>query len=83
MEILLLLVVGALNIACFFIGAKVGQTASKGERIEMPKLDPMKAIREHQDRKQAQAEQDRYEAILRNVESYDGTDRGQEDVPRG
>ena len=83
MEILLLLVVGALNIACFFIGAKVGQTASKGERIEMPKLDPMKAIREHQDRKQAQAEQERYEAILRNVESYDGTDRGQEDVPRG
>ena len=83
MEILLLLVVGALNIACFFIGAKVGQQASKGETIELPKVNPMKAIQEHQDRKQAKAEQERYDAILRNIENYDGTDRGQEDVPRG
>lgn len=83
MEILLVLITGALCVACFFVGAKVGQTASKGETIELPKIDPMKAIREHQDRKQAQAEQDRYDAILRNIENYDGTERGQEDVPRG
>lgn len=83
MEILLVLITGALCVACFFVGAKVGQTVSKGETIELPKVDPMKAIREHQDRKQAQAEQDRYDAILRNIENYDGTERGQEDVPRG
>lgn len=83
MELLLILVTGAMSVACFIVGAKVGQAASKGERIEMPLPDPMKAIREHQNRKQAQAEQDRYETILRNVENYDGTDRGQEDVPRG
>jgi len=83
MELLLVLITGALCVACFFVGAKVGQAASKGETIELPKVDPMKAIREHQDRKQAQAEQDRYDAILRNIENYDGTDRGQEDVPRG
>jgi hypothetical protein len=81
--LLLLLVTGALNVACFFIGAEVGQMASKGERIELPKPDPVKAIREHQDRKQAQAGMDRYEAILRNVENYDGTGAHQEDVPRG
>lgn len=83
MEALLILVVGALNIACFFFGAKVGQTVSKGEPIELPKVDPLKAIREREDRKEALREQERYDAIMRNIENYDGTSRGQEDVPRG
>ena len=82
MDILLILIVGALNIACFFIGAKVGQKVSKGEPIELPKIDPANPIREHQERKQARAEQDRYDAILRNIENYDGTEAGQKDVPR-
>lgn len=80
---LLILVVGALCVACFFVGAKVGQTVVQGEKIELPEVDPMKPIREHQARKAEQREKERYEAILRNVDNYDGTDRGQEDIPRG
>lgn len=83
MEILLIAIVGALNIACFFIGAKVGQTVAKGEKIEMPSLDPMKPIREHQAKKEAQMAQDRLDTIMKNIEAYDGTAKGQEDVPRG
>lgn len=81
--ILLLVIASASNIVCFIIGAKVGQKVSKGETIEAPTLNPMKAVRERQDRKQAEAEQERIDAIMRNIESYDGTSRGQEDVPRG
>ena len=81
--LLIILAIGALCIACFFVGAKVGQAASKGERIELPKVEPLKPIREHQDRKQARAEQERYDAILRNIENYDGTETGQKDVPSG
>ena len=81
MEILLILVVGALNVACFFIGANVGQKAVKGETISLP--DPVKAIREHEDRKEAERAQDRVDIIMRNIENYDGTGKGQEDVPRG
>ncbi len=80
---LLILVVGALCIACFFVGAKVGQTVVQGEKIELPEVDPMKPIRELQERKAEQRERERYEAILRNVDNYDGTDHGQEDIPRG
>lgn len=82
MEILLVLSVGTLCIACFFVGAKVGQTVSKGETIETPTLNPLKAIQERQARKEAEAEQNKIETIMRNIESYDGTERGQEDVPR-
>ena len=84
MEILLVLVVGTLCIACFFVGAKVGQTVSNGERIETPDLNPVKAIKEHQEKKAAEREQEteqrKIETIMRNIEAYDGTTKGQEDV---
>jgi hypothetical protein len=81
MEVLLLAVMGAVNIFCFLIGAKVGQAVVKGEKVEMPSIDPLKAVREHEAKKEAQKEQDRLNAILRNIEAYDGTGRGQEDIP--
>lgn len=80
MEILLVVAVGALCIGCFLVGAKVGQTVAKGESIELPKVNPIEVIREHKDRRHAQEEQDRLEKVLRNVERYDGTARGQEDI---
>jgi hypothetical protein len=81
MEVLLLAVMAAANIMCFMVGAKVGQAASKGEKIETPTVSPMKAVREHRAKKEAEMAQDRMDTILRNIEGYDGTGRGQEDVP--
>lgn len=81
MEVLLLLVMGVVNITCFMIGAKVGQTAVKGEEIKLPTVNPMELVREHQEKRVAQEERDKVETILRNIESYDGTAYGQEDVP--
>ena len=81
MEIVLVLAVGAMCICCFMIGAKVGQTVSKGEDIKLPTVNPMELYREHEQKKEAQAEQERMEAILRNIEAYDGTGAKQEDVP--
>lgn len=82
--ILIIAVVGTLNIACFFIGAKVGQTVSKGEEIKTPKIpSPITAYKAHTEAKQAEAEKNKLDVILSNIERYDGTDAGQEDVPRG
>lgn len=81
MDVLLILTVGVLCIVCFLIGAKVGQKVAKGEDITLPNLDPMEAVKAKQDKKQAQMAQDRIDTIMHNVERYDGTGRGQEDVP--
>ena len=81
MEILIILTVGILNVGCFLIGAKVGQAVAKGERVELPSVNPMQAVRDHRAKKEAQMEQDRLDTIMRNIEGYDGTSRGQEDVP--
>lgn len=80
MEIILILVVGILNIGCFLIGAKVGQKVVKGERIEIPSFNPLKAYREAQDRREAEREADRLDTIMQNIEAYDGTGLGQKDV---
>lgn len=79
--VLIVLVTGALCVACFFVGAKVGQKVSKGEEIKLPSPDPIKAIREHKDKKKADNESKRLEVIMQNIDNYDGTSRGQKDVP--
>lgn len=79
---LTILAIGFLCCVCFVIGAKVGQKVSKGEEIQMPTVNPMEAVREHRAKKEAQSEQDRIDTILRNIEGYNGTPEGQEDVPR-
>ena len=81
MEALSLAIMGAACIACFLIGAKVGQTVSKGEEIKLPTVNPLKAYREHEAKKEAEMEQNRFDTILQNIEKYDGTGKGQEDVP--
>lgn len=82
MEVLLLLVMGIVNIVCFFVGAKVGQTVSKGEKIEVPNMNPVEAVREYQEKKEARQQQSRIETIMTNMEVYNGTSVGQKDVPR-
>lgn len=76
-----LLIFGITNILCFVIGAKVGQKVTKGEDIKLPNVNPMEAIRAHQNKVEARIEQDRMDTIMRNIEAYDGTGRGQEDIP--
>ena len=78
--IVILTICTLLNVVCFLIGAKVGQKVDKGEDIELPSINPMKAYREAQDRKQAEREADKLDTILQNIEAYDGTSAGQKDV---
>lgn len=81
--ILSIALVGTLNIVCFLIGFKLGT----GERVMPISVEnPIKAIKEHReeqhDKKEAEKEQKRIDTIMRNIERYDGTGAGQEDVPK-
>lgn len=81
MEVLLLLVaVTASNMLCFMLGAKVGQKVVKGEEVELPTINPMEAYREHEAKREAQREQDKFDTILQNIDNYDGTSKGQKEV---
>ena len=80
MELIYILALTISNIVCVIIGAKLGQKAVNGEQIELPTLNPMKAIREHQDRKEAEREADKFNTLMHNIDAYDGTSNGQKDV---
>lgn len=79
MDILLVLIVGIMNILCFFIGAKIGQKVSKGETIETP--NPIKTIRSEIDSYEQRKELEKYKVINDNIDAYDGTSIGQKDIP--
>ena len=80
MEIVLAIIIGALCIVSFIIGAKVGQAVRNGETVQVLP-DPVKAVREHRAEREQEKERKRMETILSNIESYDGTSIGQKDVP--
>lgn len=75
------LVVGVMNVSCFIIGAKVGQTVSRGEEVKLPTVNPMEMHKAKEAKREAQREQERLDTLLRNIDKYDGTSFGQEDVP--
>lgn len=81
MEGILLTVMAISNAVCFVIGAKVAQTVIRGKEIRMPSANPLEAVRARREKQEARTEQSRLDAILRNIEVYDGTGRGQEDIP--
>lgn len=81
MVVLTILAMGFVCLACFLMGAKLGQQVTKGEEIKVPSVNPMQAVREHKAKKEAEMEQDKFNTILQNIEKYDGTTKGQEDVP--
>lgn len=70
---------GILNIICFIIGAKIGQTAYRGENIRLS-VSPIEAIKHKRIKKQVEQRQETAEKILNNIEKYDGTAKGQEDI---
>lgn len=78
---ILLAVVGTLNVVCFFVGAKVGQTIAKGEKVQAPTFNSVKTARAKQNNKEVWRKLDYYETISQNIDNYDGTSNGQKDVP--
>lgn len=80
MEILLVLVVSILNVGCLFCGLKVGMSVVKGEPMELPSINPIKAYRERENNKQAEREADKFATIMDNIDAYDGTGANQKDV---
>lgn len=82
MEIWAFAIMGIVNIACFMVGAKVGQTVQQGKEIEvkLPAVSPIEGYRALREKKEAQKEQERLDVIMHNIECYDGTPAGQKEV---
>jgi predicted house-cleaning noncanonical NTP pyrophosphatase (MazG superfamily) len=82
--ILLVITIALMCIICFITGVKTGQKVVKGETVELPNLNPVKAIKkeikEYKENKEYEAENEYYKAILHNADAY-GTNKEQVKVP--
>lgn len=83
--IILVVVIGLMDIFCFITGARVGQKVVRQEPVEMPNLNPVKAIdkviTEHRVTKEKEAEEEYFKALMHNIDNYDGTSVGQVNIP--
>lgn len=84
MEMLLIILVsGLVCCLCFLCGAIVGQKTINGEKVTIP--NPVKNIKEHKEMKESieeyNKEMETYNTILENIDNYDGTSRGQKEIP--
>lgn len=81
---LLIVVMGLIFCICFLCGAIVGQKCAKGQDIKIE--NPVKAIKENieenKSNKQREKEQEILDTIAQNIDNYDGTSRGQKEIPR-
>lgn len=79
-NLILIMAVGVICIGCFLVGAKVGQKVVRGETINIapPKFENL--LKDKEDRKQAELEAQKLGTIMQNLEKYDGTSFGQEEV---
>ena len=80
MEALLLAVMGAVNVLCFVIGARVGMAVKKDEEIKLPSVNPAEVVKENINKREAKIEMDKIDKIMQNIERYDGSPNGQIDV---
>lgn len=69
---------GVFIMGAFVLGVKIGQTTIMGEKVEIK--TPIKAIREYKDAKEIKEQNKQEEIMLHNIDVYDGTSLGQEDI---
>lgn len=69
-----LLIVSALNIVCFLIGAIVGQRVFERKPVI---INPVKEIREYKEEQEVSKEEQRFQDIADNIDAYNGTSIGQ------
>ncbi len=79
-SIVLIIAMTVSNIACLIIGASVMQKAERNEPIELPELNPAKAWQKRREEKEMQRLMEEQAIIEGNIERYNGTAEGQEDV---
>ena len=77
------IIIVVINLITLIIGVKIGMSVANKKDIT---LNPIKAIQEHKEEKIEQKEADlkdkQLKTMLKNIDNYDGTEFGQEEIPR-
>lgn len=78
----LIALVNFVCISCFIIGVRTGQKVVKGEEVKVELPNPVKAIKEHKEKKEVDKIMDKLDIVAENIDNYDGTGAYQKEIPR-
>lgn len=81
MTILISILISTINLLCFYFGVRIGQKVAKKEEIKLEGLNPVKVIETINQSNEDRKEQERMRIIAENIDAYDGTGLGQQDIP--
>lgn len=83
MELLSVIALVSFFIVCSFVlGAMIGQKVVRGQDIELPRIEPLKTVQEWNKAKEIKKEEERTKIIAENIDSYNGTPYGQQEIPK-
>lgn len=72
---------GLFIMATYTLGLRNGQKLSKKEEIQMPNINPVEIYQDSKIKKEIAKKQEQFDAVMANLEKYDGTGLNQEDIP--
>lgn len=72
---------GLIIIAAYTLGLRNGQKLMKKEEIKVPTVNPVKAIEDIKEIKKNKKEKTAYDIMMSNIDNYDGSSLGQQDIP--
>ena len=80
---MLFVAITVLNVMCMLVGVRIGQKVERNELIELPKIpNPVEVVSGIREERIGKAEREKLEAVMYNIDAYDGTSLGQRDIPR-
>ena len=65
----------------YSLGLKNGQRISKNKEVIMPNINPVKVVTEEIEKHEEKKKQQAYEIMMSNIDNYDGTGLGQQEIP--
>ena len=80
-SIVLCTIFGVFILVAYSLGLKNGQRISKNEEVVMPNINPVKVVTEEIEKHEEKKKQQAYEIMMSNIDNYDGTGLGQQDIP--
>ena len=84
-DLILIIIINTIcNTLCFFIGfnfKKDNQVKSIKITKNFKPINPMDLFKSKKEREEQKAEEEKLNAIMQNINNYDGTSRNQIDIP--
>lgn len=79
--IILCTIFGVFILVAYSLGLKNGQRISKNKEVIMPNINPVKVVTEEIEKHEEKKKQQAYEIMMSNIDNYDGTGLGQQEIP--